>query len=159
VKRARPEQALHIAAVRWCELVLMSTIVFHPYNGGYRTRAEASIGKALGVRAGVGDLVLIWRGGLRLCVGFIEFKAPGAKVRQTDHQKAFQADCEFLAVPYAVVQSIEELDAVTREWGVPRRSDLQGAAARPAPRPTTGGSYVTGVRKRAARRRRAAAVV
>jgi hypothetical protein len=36
-------------------------VYFHPANGGYRRPVEAAIMKALGVRAGVSDLIFLHR--------------------------------------------------------------------------------------------------
>ncbi len=63
-----PEELLHRSVIEWLEWQKPNCLWFHPYNSGYRTKAEAGIGKALGVLAGVADLVFVLPGGR---VGFI----------------------------------------------------------------------------------------
>jgi hypothetical protein len=57
----RPDEGLHRSCVQLLNLYeARGLLAFcHPYNGGFRTKAEAGIGRALGVKAGVSDL-LMW---------------------------------------------------------------------------------------------------
>lgn len=77
---ARPEQDEQIALMRLIELHAerhpVLTRVFHVPNGGRRGKAEAGIFKAMGVRAGVFDLLLL--AARRDFHGLaIDMKAPG----------------------------------------------------------------------------------
>ena len=93
-RRARPEQALHRAAAQFLDVALPDDAVwFHPPNGGARTKAEAGIFRALGVKAGVPDLVIVYRG--RLIA--IELKAP--RGRLTAAQRAMHKRL-ILAAPW-----------------------------------------------------------
>ena len=61
----RPEEALQRTIMDWCRVALWpptegGPLVAHIPNGGARTRAEAGILKAMGVRAGMPDLVVLW---------------------------------------------------------------------------------------------------
>lgn len=90
--------------------------------------------RAMGVIPGAADWVFLWRGGS----GFIELKTPGGQVRlrqvkrvsgpklhpvktqpgiQSDDQKAFQAWCERLEVPYVVRTNVQDSIATLQEWG------------------------------------------
>lgn len=76
-RRNRPEQALQIATASYLDLALPEDAVwFHPPNGGARSKAEAGIFKAMGVKAGVPDIIIIWRGR----VIAIELKAPNGRL-------------------------------------------------------------------------------
>src|SRR4051812_13425406 len=57
----RPEEQLHRAVVDLLSVYQSRGLLAfcHPYNAGFRTKAEAGIGRSLGVRAGVPDL-LVW---------------------------------------------------------------------------------------------------
>lgn len=136
-RRAQPEAELQKAVVDALTLMAIDGIFFAVPNGGARTKAEAGVLKATGVRAGVGDLCLMWCardrvGGVfgldieRQYSAFIELKAPGKKPRLSAEQVAFAADCERLGVRYGVAQSLEEVEALLTEWRVPRRRDLEG---------------------------------
>ena len=79
MRRNRPEQAIHKAVVQYLELEenLGSLTFFHVPNGGRRGKAEGATFKALGVRAGAADLVLLFPSGV---YASIYFKTPTALV-------------------------------------------------------------------------------
>lgn len=60
----RPEEDLHRACIAWADSPDVRSVypdleyLFHSPNGGGRSRAEAGVMKACGVRAGVPDLML-----------------------------------------------------------------------------------------------------
>ena len=61
----RPEEALQRTIIGWCRVALWppeegGPLVAHIPNGGGRSKAEAGILKAMGVRAGMPDLVVLW---------------------------------------------------------------------------------------------------
>ena len=55
------EDDLQMACVRWFDLQfsVLSWALFHVPNGGFRNRHEAARFKAMGVRSGVPDLLLL----------------------------------------------------------------------------------------------------
>lgn len=125
-RRNRPEELLHRSVIEWLTWQKPNCLWFHPYNGGYRTKAEAGIGKALGVLGGVADLVFVLPGGR---VGFIELKAPRpSKPYLSASQKAFYNDVHKLGAWYAVARSIEEVEGTLRAWGVLPRTAGERAA-------------------------------
>ena len=109
----RPEELLHRSVIEWLQWQKPNCLWFHPYNSGYRTKAEAGIGKALGVLPGVADLVFVLPGGR---VGFIELKGP--KTPLNLNQKIFLNDVQMLGAAYAVARSIEEVQGTLKAWGV-----------------------------------------
>lgn len=113
-KMKRPEQIIQIGVAK--ELYKLEAIskgedffFFHPANGGWRSPVEAGIMQAMGVRAGVSDLFLMFPG-YDVCsqmsilnpsflenlvagptlphLVIVEFKA-GKKSKLTDNQKDF----------------------------------------------------------------------
>jgi hypothetical protein len=102
-RRAQPEAQLQRSLVehlRWCA---KADVWFaHIPNGGARTKAEAGIFKALGVRAGAPDLLIV-RAGQAL---FLEVKAPGRKLSPA------QIEChDALRRAGAVVETADDIDA------------------------------------------------
>jgi hypothetical protein len=102
-RRAQPEAQLQRSLVehlKWCA----RTDVWwtHIPNGGWRSRVEAAIFKAMGVQAGAPDLFLI-RAGQPL---FLELKAPGRKLSPT------QIECHAaLRRAGATVETFDNIDA------------------------------------------------
>lgn len=139
----RPEEALHRALVTHLRARLPEPwLVFHPANGGGRSKAEAGILKALGVLAGMPDLLVI--GPLAPGVlGFwsevtcatgmlaIEVKAPPrtlksgavskAKPAVSDAQRDVIERLGACGVPTLIARDLDETLAALRRMGVPLR--------------------------------------
>jgi hypothetical protein len=81
-------------------------------NGESRSARTGAKLKAMGVRPGVADLVIILPGG---AAAFLELKAPGG--RPSQHQKVFRTFCELNGAPYAVACSPEEVNEILSDWG------------------------------------------
>ena len=107
----RPEEALQRRVVQFLRLAKPDCVWFHVPNGGRRSATEAAIFKAMGVRAGVSDLIFLWTGGC----GVIELKADEGRL--TPHQCAFLAECRALRIPFFVARSVEEVETTLRIWG------------------------------------------
>lgn len=100
----RLEDNLQRSCVKWWDLCLPKSkgLLFAVPNGGNRNVITARILKSTGVRAGVADLILLWRGTVR----FIELKAPNGKQQPT--QKDWQALVEAQGFEYKVIRSFDE---------------------------------------------------
>lgn len=90
-------------------------IWFHPPNGEARSARTGAKLKAMGVKAGVPDLVVVRPGGI---VYFLELKAPKGSLSPA--QRAFRAACEDNGIPYAVAVTPEAVETVLRGWGALR---------------------------------------
>ena len=90
-------------------------IYFHCPNGAPTSARTGARMKAMGLLAGVADLVIVRPGGL---VYFLELKT--AKGSLSIAQRAFRDACEANGVPYAVAYSPERVEAVLRGWDVLR---------------------------------------
>ena len=110
-KRNRPEQATQRAVVEYLRILenLGELTFFHVPNGGRRSKAEASIFKGLGVRAGVPDLVVLFPEGR---TAFIEIKSD--KGRLSAAQKAFKNTAEVLGFPFAECRGVDEVERFIR---------------------------------------------
>jgi VRR-NUC domain len=115
--REAREQA---AIVDWIRTVAPDLLVFHPANGGWRSKAEAARFKWLGVVAGVPDLVLVGRDGV---VRFIEVKADGGSLSRA--QRDMRDRLTAMRVPYAVARSIDDVRVAFRAWGIETREVSQ----------------------------------
>lgn len=131
-RRARPRKAptqpqselhLHIAIVeilrRFCRA---DWIFFHCPNGELRDPRAAAKLRAMGVRPGVPDLLLIDPDGRLRC---LEFKARGGRL--SDSQEAFRAFCIARGVAYVVAYSLDEALVAFETWGCLTHR-LRGAA-------------------------------
>lgn len=113
----RPEEAAQRSIVEYLRWVRPDCIWFAVANQrGTRTKAEMGVLKALGVRPGVADLVLAWRGG----VAFLEVKAPGREGNLSPAQLDFKAACERRGIPYQVVSDLGEVRSLLVDLGVLR---------------------------------------
>lgn len=112
----RPEESLQRQVASFLRATVpappMGPVWFHVPNGGARSRAEAGIFKAMGVRAGMLDLVFLWRRSF-----LIELKGPNGSLSL--EQKATIADLELLGIPTFVCRSMDEVQAALNEMGVP----------------------------------------
>lgn len=127
----RPEQHLQIGVVKALAKVEALSggeefFFFHPANGGYRTKAEASILKAMGVRAGVSDMFFIfprttnddgddWIDSLAI----IEYKA--GKGDTTDNQEGFGRKMAMFGIPWYVVAAENVEDATVQTFRILHR--------------------------------------
>src|SRR4051812_39279788 len=121
----RPEEGLHRAVVQLLQIYANRGLLAfcHVGNGGRRSKAEAGIFRALGVRAGVPDL-LIWLPGGR---GFgVELKAGSGKLSPA--QTFWHATVTTLGHRVYVVRSLDEMEQVLRAEGVPAIGMLAAAA-------------------------------
>jgi hypothetical protein len=110
------EARAQAAIVEWIRTVAPDLIVFHPANGGWRSKAEAARFKWLGVVAGIPDLVLVGRDGV---VRFIEVKAEGGSLSEA--QRDMRDRLIAMRIPYAVARSIDDVRRAFAIWNVPTR--------------------------------------
>jgi len=113
----RPEEQIQRAVVQHLKVRSMPGVFyFHPANGGRRTKAEAGIFKALGVRAGVPDLIFFYRSQ----IFGLELKA--ATGRLTPIQRQTINDMETAGARTAVANSLDEALITLECWGILRRN-------------------------------------
>lgn len=120
----RPEQALQRAVIEYLDAVLPADAwAFHVPNGGARTKAEGGILKAMGVRAGIPDLCIVWQGRAY----WIELKAGRGKASDAQdaaHARLQQCGCW----PVATCRSIDDVETALSVYGIPTRQARRAAA-------------------------------
>lgn len=104
------EESIQTAAVTWFRLAYPRYLCFHAANGGSRNRLEAVNLKRSGVLAGVSDLIII----ADRDVLFVEIKTKTG--RQSEHQRAFQANVERLGFEYKICRSLADFQATINHW-------------------------------------------
>lgn len=118
MSRNQPELQVHKAIMAYLDRVLPKTVrAFHPANGGRRDAKTGAMLKALGVKAGVADIVLVRQGGV---MAFLEVKA--GKGSPSPAQRDWRDWCAENAVPYAIVRSIGDVQTVLLDWNIQTRA-------------------------------------
>jgi hypothetical protein len=113
------EDTLQRAVAQYLDAALPLDVVWwHTPNGGKRNAREAARFKALGVKAGVADIVLVFHGWALA----IELKAPKGKT--TAAQQQWRDRFVMAGGGYRVCRSLAEVDAELRAWGIPLRGRL-----------------------------------
>jgi hypothetical protein len=121
--RNRPEQELQKQIARALETILKPEVVwFHSPNGGNRSRAEAGIFKAMGVKPGVPDLIISWAGPDGPLMLAIELKAGTGKA--TTAQIEMMDRMRSCAWFVSEARSLDEVMALLKRYHVPVRAKL-----------------------------------
>jgi hypothetical protein len=107
----RPEQQLQISVVQFIERALPGMLFFHVPNGGGRSKAEAGILKAMGVKAGIPDLVLLLPTSK---VAFIELKASRGSLSPA--QREMRDELTRRGFLWAEAKSLEQVEDILTEW-------------------------------------------
>ena len=121
----RPEDGLQKFTVELLRFNAAPGVIwFHCPNGAPTSARTGARMKAMGLLAGVADMVIIRPGGL---VYFLELKSP--KGRLSPAQKAFEDACWVNGIPYAIASNPERVEAVLRGWDVLRPQQEPAIAA------------------------------
>lgn len=125
----RIEETLHKVIVDLLRKTAKPDVIWlHIPNGEHRDIRTATKLKLMGVRAGAADLLFIMPG----FVAFMELKAPGGSLSK--EQIDFQARCEDIGVPYAVVHNIDSAIQRFKTWGILRDNSVFNHASASADR-------------------------
>lgn len=115
------ERRFTIVVANYFTRVLPPEIIWTHFPAGEKRTAETgALLKAMGLKPGWADFILILHGGV---AAFIELKiGDGALSKdQRDHERAAQK----LGAKWAECHSLAEVEAVLDIWGVPLRGRLQ----------------------------------
>ncbi len=107
------EDNLQKSCVAWFDLQYrhLSWALFHIPNGGFRNQKEAAKFKAMGVRAGVPDLMLVIA---RRGYNYLAIELKVGKNKQTENQRWYQAKMIENGGKYVVVRSLDQfIETVT----------------------------------------------
>lgn len=97
---------------------------FHVPNGGYRRKAEAGILRAMGVKRGVPDLIILATVGSDPFTGFIEVKRPWkkgdkrARGRLSPDQESWRDTLKGMGFEWVLVESIDDMLNALNQWGI-----------------------------------------
>lgn len=112
----RPEQRLQITICNTLKQILTASTWFcHIPNGGWRSPVEAGIFKAMGVRSGAPDILLIHKGQAY----FMELKAGSGEL--TDNQRECHTALRAAGAPVIVVRTLDQALECLDVWGIPTR--------------------------------------
>lgn len=104
------ESQIQRQMVQWFRLQYPRYIIAAIPNGGQRNALEAKIMKSEGVLAGFSDLIII----ANKNVLFVEVKTKTG--RQSELQKKFQSDVEYLGFQYSVCRSLQDFQMRIEKW-------------------------------------------
>ena len=128
-KRRADEAKLHKAVAVYLRFCLVEDAFwFHPPNGGKRHDATGGQFAAMGVKAGVPDICLIYRGKTH----FIELKIDHtylSAIQKQVHQQLNRAGARV-----ATCRSLPEVESALDAWGIPLRGEVVPKQRRAAPR-------------------------
>lgn len=111
--RRDDEAQLQAAVVQHLKLLAPPNVIYYAIpNGEHRSKRTGGRLKAQGVIAGAPDMAFVLADGT---AAYIEFKAAGGRLSAP--QKAFQARCDKIGIPYVVCWSIDSAIAVLKAWG------------------------------------------
>lgn len=114
-QRKQPEVNLQKSCVMWFryQYPKYSKLLIHVPNGGFRNTVEAAKFKAIGVTAGVADLLLLVSRNGYGCLA-IEMKTTDG--RQSDNQKNWQNDMIDAGNRYEVCRSVDEFISIVNSY-------------------------------------------
>lgn len=114
-----PEELVQRAIVEYHRLVRPAALLMAiPNQRGTRTRAEMGVLWAMGVLAGAPDLILVME--LARCA-LLEVKAPGKEGNLSPKQREVMVDATRLHIPYFVLSSVDDYQAVLDRYGLLRK--------------------------------------
>ena len=123
----QPEYALSVAVADYLRAALPPEVLwFHVPNGEHRSKITGARLKRMGVRPGVADLCIAWRGTLAenyaASVLWIELKSP--KGRQSTEQAIFHFDAVRAGHDYVTARSVADVERFIRGRGIPMRGRI-----------------------------------
>ena len=113
------EARIQAATVEWIRTVAPD-LVFHPPNGGLRSKSEAARLKWIGMLAGIPDLVVLGRDGQSW---LIEVKAEHGTL--SSEQRAMRDRCTALRIPFVVAKSIDDVRRAFEIWEIETRGSAR----------------------------------
>lgn len=116
-RRNAPEQVLQRAVAQYLDARLPAAAMwFHPPNGGNLSKAQAGIMKAMGLKPGVPDIVILANGSAY----FIELKAP--RGYPTPEQREWHQRLRAGHYGIAVARDLETVARLLVEWKITSRA-------------------------------------
>ena len=111
-----PEQALQRAVAHYLNLALPDDAWFTAFPAGGGGRVRGAILKGMGLKAGVPDILIVWRGRAY----WLELKAPGGRLNMAQgvtFHRLWRCDS-----PAVVARNLDDVWQALTEWGIPSRA-------------------------------------
>ena len=114
------EDKLQVACVTWFNLQYpgIARLLHHSPNGGQRNKVTGARFKAMGVRAGFPDLILLLA---RPPFNYLAIELKTPKGRQTDSQKDFERLMSEHGGKYMVIRTFDDFRKAVDEYISPRK--------------------------------------
>jgi hypothetical protein len=111
------EVQVHISVIAHLRLRCRPGVIyFHVPNGEFRDKRDAAKLRAMGVRAGVADLIFIWNENPRVRILFLELKT--AHRKPTPIQTEFRAEACGIGCDYECADGIDEALQVLERYAI-----------------------------------------
>jgi hypothetical protein len=118
-RRRHEEDDLQRSVIQYLDLALgPDGVAYAIPNGGKRSKKEAARMKGLGVKAGIPDIGICFRGRAL----FIELKAPRGVVSQAQRDRC--RELTYAGAAVCCCRSVPEVEAALREACVPLRATV-----------------------------------
>jgi len=116
----RPEESLQKSVCQYLDRVLPDDAFYFaiPNQRGTRSKIENMILKTLGVKAGVPDLCILYKG----FAHFVELKAKGRKA--SDAQTLVAAEIRLAGAGWTLSRSVESVEDSLQRWKIPLKGKL-----------------------------------
>jgi hypothetical protein len=128
---AKPETILHRTVADWLRVALRPPSFFTTFPAGGGGKVRGAQLKRLGLVAGVPDILVmhpIAKAGSEYGCWLIGIELKSPKGRQSDEQKVVAHAFEQAGGFYHIARSVDEVEAILREYAIPLYCKL-GAAA------------------------------
>ncbi len=126
-RRAAPEQQLHKAVASYLRVALSPPAFFTTFPSGGGGKARGGQLKAMGLLAGMPDLLVFWQDGDdsgQEWPGVLGIELKSKTGSLSKEQKAARTLLENVAAHVVVCRSIDNVQAALAFWGVPHRARL-----------------------------------
>lgn len=119
-KRDNPEQRLAMTVAEFLDAALPRDAVWwHTPNSIWTTIKQAGVHKAMGVKSGVADCIIVWSGGAYA----IELKVGRGTLSAA--QEVWRDAFRVAGGKWAIAWSADDVEAFLRGWRIPLRATLQ----------------------------------
>lgn len=119
-KREAPEQTLQQAVAEFLDAALPRDAWWTAIGHGGGGKVRGGILKSMGVKPGVPDLLVIWRGA---CF-FIELKSKNGRLSAAQMQVA--KDLQYAGAHFGWARTVENVASLLTAWNVPLRASVTG---------------------------------
>lgn len=117
----RYEESFQRSVAEYLDLVLpQHAFWFHVPSGGKRSKAEAGIFKAMGAKAGIPDICIIYKGRAH----FIELKAPRSYLSKQQRETMRLLNTAGAFVWIKEVRSLVDVEGILDVWGLLSESTI-----------------------------------